>query len=118
MPGLPLCWSQYQHHRNPFYTWSRKNITLQLEKIVTNPDKMAAIGKVKASLEFGDTDLPDQRFIAKFIKTRSNVRVRKNPQSGNWEYFILDSWLPAADINKIADPLDAMWGMSTPLLKS
>ena len=35
----------------PFYTWTRKNLPLQLEGVLTKPGRYAAIGKAKTSIE-------------------------------------------------------------------
>ena len=45
------------------------------------------------------------------------VRTRKNPETGNFEYFLLGSWLPLADIDKIFHPVRFLSTSLSPALK-
>lgn len=103
----------------PFYTWTRKNIPVQIENMITKPGKTALIGKARRSIEQGQEPVTEDEafFIPDYIKKHSNIRVRRN-ENGDWEYFILDSWLPTADINRLGAPLESVAQMSTPLAKS
>lgn len=86
----------------PFYAWTRFNMPLQLEMLAMQPGKFTAALKFKDAVErqWGGPD-PDTQFQADWFKQAFNVRVRYSAATGAYEYFFLDSWLPAADINKL-----------------
>lgn len=93
----------------PFFAWSRFNLPLQIEMLAMQPGKFSAVSKLKDAYEhqWGGPD-PDTQFQADWFKQAFNVRVRYNQDSGVYEYFFLDQWLPAADISKL---------MSVPLFR-
>ncbi len=86
----------------PFYTWTRKNIPLQLEFLVKDPQKFSALLKIKKNLE---TDVkagkaPDDAFISEYIRDGFGIRIQRK-DSGEYEYFILNNWIPAADLTEL-----------------
>jgi len=88
----------------PFFTWTRKNIPLQAEALLKQPAKFAGLEKGIASLETALVpEAPDERFLPQWMKDNYPMRVRKNSR-GNTEYFLLGSWLPAADLMKLITP--------------
>jgi hypothetical protein len=101
----------------PFYTWTRKNIPLQLEALVTRPGKPLGVLKVKNAIETNQDGYPDERYLPDWMVQNFAVRVRKDPKTNNYEYFLLGSWLPLADIDKIFRPDRLAMNMLTPLLK-
>ena len=86
----------------PFYAWTRFNMPLQLEMLAMQPGKFAGVAKLKDVVEaqWGGPE-PDDQFQADWFKNAFNIRVRYNEEAGTYEYFFLDSWLPAADISKL-----------------
>jgi len=101
----------------PFYTWSRKNIPLQLEQIIKQPGKFAALGKAKANIESEAGAPLTEKYLPEWIKGRAPIRIRKN-KKGQYEYFLIENWLPAADIDKILKPGRTFGEMFTPIIKT
>lgn len=100
----------------PFYTWSRKNIPLQLEALLAHPGRPLGVLKAKNAFETNYDGVPDERFLPDWMIQNFPIRWRKNAQ-GNSEYFLLGSWLPLADIDKIFDPVRYSLNMLSPILK-
>lgn len=101
----------------PFYTWTRKNVPLQIEALITAPNRPMGVNKAIGSfVETNYDGVPDERNLPDWMVQQYPVRVRKNP-AGNFEYFLLGSWLPLADIDKVFDPVRHALNMLTPILK-
>lgn len=101
----------------PFYTWSRKNIPLQIENIIKQPGKYAAVAKVKGAIESGETGKPNEKFMADWMSRNSPIYFGTDKETGNATYFLLGAWLPAADLMKMGDPLTEIASMVSPLFK-
>lgn len=88
----------------PFWTWTRKNIPLQLEQLVKQPEKFSRIEKVgRFASSIGglsEEELPEAEDIPKWIKEAAPVPLRRLPD-GRMEFFLLENWLPAADIDNL-----------------
>ncbi len=86
----------------PFYGWTRFNLPLQMEMLAMQMGKFSSVSKLKSAYEkqWGGPD-PDTQFQADWFKEAFNVRVRYNQDTGSYEYFFLDQWLPAADVSKV-----------------
>ena len=101
----------------PFYTWTRKNIPLQLEALATQPGKFAGTYKVQNAVEANAGPAPDERFLSSYIKDNVPVRIRTN-KDGSTEYFLLGSWLPSAQmLDFLSQSQDSFIGMMTPFIK-
>jgi hypothetical protein len=105
----------------PFYTWTRFNLPLQLEMIALKPAKFSAIAKGIDALEdeFGGPQ-PNEIFMADWMKRALKMRIKYDKKSGQYNYFILDSWIPAADLNKLVDVRafrDMVTSLISPLTK-
>lgn len=90
----------------PFYSWSRKNIPLQLNMLLTHPDRAARFGGGVKGFQGWD-DPKEEGPVAEYLRKNYPLRVRKN-KSGQWEYFILRNWLPLADVGEILHPISWM----------
>jgi len=102
----------------PFYTWSKKNLPLQLENLLVQPEKFAAIPKVIQRIESGVAEPRDEKYLSSYIKDNIPVRIRTN-EKGDTEYFLLGNWLPAAQaIDLLSNPIDNLVNMITPLAKT
>jgi len=102
----------------PFYTWTRKNIPLQIENMITQPAKFSEVPKAIQAIE-SFTDAPDgEKYMSNYISDNIPVRIRTTKE-GNTEYFLLGNWLPSAQaIDFLSRPFDNMVNMLTPLLKT
>lgn len=101
----------------PFYTWTRKNVPLQLEQIVKQPGKYAQVAKTQNIVE-SNTEKPNEQFMSQYLRDNIPVRIRKN-KDGNTEYFLMGNWLPAASaIDFLSQPTDNIIGMLSPVPKT
>lgn len=88
----------------PFWTWSRKNIPLQAQQLVAHPGRYKAVDTIRREIEANTPDQGEYN-MANYMLDNYPTRVRIDKESGNPEYFLLGSWLPAADLWKVAsDP--------------
>lgn len=99
----------------PFYTWTRKNLPLQIQHLVTRPAKFSVIDKARNQIE--TEGRPQERYLPEWMLKNYPARIRFNKKTGQYEYFLLSSWLPAADIVKVFDISDTAAGMLTPIPK-
>jgi hypothetical protein len=107
----------------PFYSWTRFNVPLQLQALVTNPRPFVRLAEVvRTSREdTADTRLDSfQRdLLPDFIKENSGIPTRTD-KNGNPEYFLLGGWLPAGDLEMLGRPdgiLDKALGLLSPFIK-
>jgi hypothetical protein len=93
----------------PFYSWSRKNIPLQLEALVTQPQKYAQLGRGIEALQSEEAKNMDPKLLPKWAHEQLGIPTRINKATGNLEVSILRSWLPAADLMAIvhSNPIHA-----------
>lgn len=85
-------------------TWSRKNIPLQAQQLVAHPGRYKAVDTIRREIEANTPDQGEYN-MANYMLDNYPARVRIDKESGNPEYFLLGSWLPAADLWKVAsDP--------------
>lgn len=101
----------------PFYTFTRKNIPLQIRSAFEEPGKFAKIYKGRMAVEeiagTRDKDLP---FMSEYIKESIPLKVRRT-KDGDVDVFLLRNWIPAAQISELSDPISLTVSMLTPLLK-
>lgn len=102
----------------PFYAWTRFNIPLQLRGLVEHPGKFQALGDVINAVE-RDRPRPkdSDQLLAGWMRENTAIQVRNDAQ-GNPEFFLLGGWLPAADIDRMARPVDAIVDSLSPFLKA
>jgi len=99
----------------PFYTWSRKNVPLQIEHIIKRPGKtIAPVEKARRELAVGKE--PERKYLPEWLQERYPFRVGK-PEKGVARYFPLESWLPIADVGKLARPGQAIAELISPAFK-
>ena len=102
----------------PFYTWTRKNIPLQIENLFVNPEKWSLVPKVVNAIESGSKDPKTEKYMSYYLKSNIPVKVGQD-KNGNYQYFMLGSWLPSAQaIDFLSQPLDNIFSMASPLAKA
>jgi len=103
----------------PFYTWSRKNIPLQIKHLVLNPQRAEklAIAKQNFEHETGELDVTD---YGKFWGDRVPVFFG-NESEGVVKAFTLLNLLPMADLQRVlpgGGPAALAGDLFTPMLKT
>lgn len=100
----------------PFYTWTSKNIPLQIQQFVENPGKFSKIATAKKDIEQG-VPQPDEKYMSDYMKGNSPIRTKVD-KDGNTLYFLSGAWLPATSaLAFLQDPVSNSLGMVTPALK-
>jgi len=102
----------------PFYTWTRKNIPLQVSALIQQPGKFSAIGKAKTAVESTATGTPmDEKLLPSWMREGYNVFLGENPE-GMKQFLRLEGFLPAVDLTKISRPGEVFMEQVSPLIKS
>ena len=115
-----LTWAEKKIFKRvaPFYTWTRKNIPLQLENLIYQPEKYAALPKIIQQIESGSPEPKTEKYMNNYLKENIPIRIRQS-EKGHSEYFMLGNWLPAAQaIDFLSQPLENIIYMVTPLAKT
>ena len=105
----------------PFYTLTRKNMPLQIDKLIQQPAKFANIPKIREAIEESQGGRPNSVFLNDYMKEGFlnkgfGIRIRRGAAQD--EYFLLRNWLPAVDMLELLQPLDFTGQMVSPILKS
>lgn len=106
---------QKMRHFVPFYTWTRKNLPLQVEQLLTNPRIYARLGEAKYEIEnqsMGDKTVPS------YYQDLLGIRL---PWEHGGGHMYADPNLPASSIAEFGDPSSALRnveGMVTPIIKT
>ena len=113
----------------PFYAWTRFNMPLQLEMLATRPGRFATLPKgIRALEDVGEflndeesgAPKPNEIFMADWMKRATKIRMRFNKKTNAYEYFMLDNWIPSADVGKlfnISAFRDMVSGLASPGVK-
>ena len=99
-----------------FYTWTRKNLPLQLQGLVTTPGKYSLPYKARHEIE-KETEQPKEKYLYEYMKDNFPVRVRIDSKTKQPQYFMLNRWLPAADLVKAANLHDIALQSLSPIPK-
>lgn len=91
----------YLKRAMPFYTWSRKNIPLQLEALVSTPEKINKINIFKQNVEAG-VEKPSEYDVPDYVKEQMPVYI-SNPITGKSTAIPLSGVLPFADLNMLTN---------------
>lgn len=83
----------------PFYTWTRKNVPLQVEQFFNQPGKFSNVGTAQRDIESG-VETPNERYLNDYIKSNTPMRWSTN-EDGSTSYLLLGQWLPAASAVQI-----------------
>jgi len=100
----------------PFYAWSRKNLPLQMELMLTRPTAVTWIDKARKVFEEQQEPI-DYYGVQNWMKDSLPVRIEYNPKTGEAFYLVLRNWIPAADMQEAFEPMDLALQMLNPVIK-
>jgi hypothetical protein len=100
----------------PFYTWTRKNIPVQLKHLVLNPERAEKLHLAKEQFEHetGDLDWSD---YGSFWGNRVPVFLGKENR-GVVQAFTMLNIVPMADLQRMFRPKELVTEMISPILKT
>jgi hypothetical protein len=94
----------------PFYTWSRKNLPLQLEAIVRHPDKVNKLNLARENIQF-ETDVPDIEDVPDYIRSAMPIYgaekfLGEPAVPGTAKAITLQNLIPFSDLTTFTKFLD------------
>ena len=106
----------------PFYTFTRKNLPLQFEQMIKQPQKFAQVERVvQAAESLGMRGAPpaNEKYISDYIRSNTAMKVNYNEKDKSYNYFLLGAWLPGYQAQDfLMQPLDNLLAMVSPLVKA
>lgn len=99
----------------PFYTWTRKNLPLQLEALLTKTGKVTPVEKLRRAMneEYGN---PPEELIPSWMKERMPMVVGR--KGDRVSYVPLEGLIPYADLGKLGRPQEIPEELASPLIKT
>ncbi len=117
--GLTFFEREVMRRAMPFYRWSRGNIPLQLEHIVKQPGKYAALGKITNLTAETQEEKEESKLLPSYMKDTFPIRIKEKDGLTRYLYNI---GLPVEDVNKLwkgnfSKTLSRLLSEFSPLLK-
>ena len=103
--------SQVARRVVPFYTWSRKNLPLQIEGLLTNPKAYNRYQHVKRNIELGTEE---EETVPGYVEEGLHIRLPFELPGGR-TYIIPE--LPFKELTRTVDPGE-IFGSTSPLVKT
>jgi len=102
----------------PFYTWTRKNIPLQVAMLIDDPTRVNVIGKAKTAIEATrGTEPMDESLLPEWLREAYPIYLGTDP-SGLQRFLKLEGFLPTVDLNKIGRPGEVPFEQLSPIIKT
>lgn len=104
----------------PFYTWTRKNVPLQLESLARDPRKPLLVEKTRRAVSREDAYETEMQLAPDYVAEQLNVVLGKDDQ-GNL-HVLSGLGLPLEDLNRFykitpARTLNSLAALASPLLR-
>jgi hypothetical protein len=102
----------------PFYAWTRKNIPLQFEKMLTSPRKFVRTVQAKQEIEdayMNGQPVPDH-LMAEWLQRAFPIQIG-SPAKGQLLVQHLQGFLPQVELNRLMAPVDEFVDMFSPIIK-
>ena len=98
----------------PFYTWTRKNIPLQLEMLWKRPEKFMGLSPMVRNNN--PEDLLRLKYVRPNLYERMPVELRRDADTVT--YVPLEGLIPAGDLSKMVRPNEMMYELLSPYLRA
>jgi hypothetical protein len=101
----------------PFWRWTKFNLPLQLEMLITKPGKFANLSKAMEAVEGWYGPQPVEKWMDDYMKQTNPLWLKTDSKTGHSTYFMLRSWIPANDLLMFEDAVDDVMSMLNPYIK-
>jgi hypothetical protein len=102
----------------PFARWTAFNLPLQWKSLIETPRFFFRLGK-GVTVFSADGEPVDQRWVASWIKGQPHILYLYDPENQMGKYFVLNSWIPQADLFQVLDTSrwqESVWSLLTPVV--